>query len=68
MGLRYYKLVEVELDEKRPTFATAALWNCIMCNNMIDGMGGPGDGELCCQCAGDILAGLIKIVRPAKED
>lgn len=56
----YYRLIKTELDDSPPPdgkiqLVTAAVWSCALCGSTISGMGGPGNGELCLQCAEDII-------------
>jgi hypothetical protein len=39
-----------------------------MCRQAIDGMGGPGNGELCEQCGDDILSRKLKYDREKKDE
>jgi len=55
--LKFYKLELVEIPDPKPgefVIRTAAVWPCALCGRPIDGMGGPGDGEICVPC-GDLL-------------
>lgn len=55
--IRYYELVERSYTPNPNALVTAAVWSCELCGGVIDGMGGPGNGELCIPCGGDILSG-----------
>lgn len=66
MGLEYYKLVKV-VEEEPPEgelrIATACVWLCSLCHEVIDGMGGPGYGTLCVRCGEDLIAGNLEYSR-----
>lgn len=55
--VRYYELVEREIDVQPDQIMTAAMWYCALCRDTIFGMGGPGDGELCKRCGDAIKTG-----------
>ena len=62
----YYELVKRTIsDTKNDKFriTTAAIWECPLCGEVIDGMGGPGNGELCQRCGEEILNGQLKYQR-----
>lgn len=59
----FYRLVKETIPHTPVSFMTAAIWSCQLCGEMIDGMGGPGSGEICVKCGDDILAGRIKYDR-----
>lgn len=66
MGLEYYRLIKV-VEEEPPegmiVFATAAVWHCSLCHEVISGMGGPGYGTLCRQCGDELIAGELEYKR-----
>lgn len=41
-------------------FMTAAVIICDLCSELIDGMGGPGNGCICERCAVQLKAGLLR--------
>lgn len=54
----FYRLQKVAIPEPAPgefRIATACVWSCALCGGMIDGMGGPGDGQICVPCGDQIL-------------
>lgn len=58
-AIEYYELVRRKIDPPKGgefRIVTAAVWSCALCGSTIDGMGGPGDGDLCIRC-GDLLRG-----------
>ena len=62
----YYELVRREIRPTAPgefRIATAAVWPCRLCHEVIDGMGGPGNGEICETCAKAILGGQVQMTR-----
>ena len=68
--IEFYELVKRQIEEPKAgefRIATAAVWTCAMCREIIDGMGGPGNGELCLDCGEDIIAGHFKVGRKVKE-
>lgn len=68
MTTEYYELRKVILPDPQPDefrIATAAVWSCALCCEMIDGMGGPGNGEICVKCGEDIKHGHIRYDRAA---
>lgn len=68
MTTTYYKLVRRTLPETPPgklRLVTAAVWSCALCKATIDGMDGPGDGEICIACGDDIKAGRLGYDRAA---
>jgi hypothetical protein len=67
MKIVYYELVKHEYEPRPNGFATAAVWSCVMCGQAIDGMGGPGNGELCEKCGDDILSRKLKYDRAKHE-
>ena len=58
----YYELVKRYIDRHPMQICTASVWDCVLCGTPIDGMGGPGDGELCVECGDNILKGKYKLV------
>ena len=54
MKVTFYKLEKVTVNL---TIATAAIWNCSLCGNCIEGMGGPGNGTICVACGDALMAG-----------
>lgn len=59
----YYELVKRTNTYDPRAFVTAAVWSCALCGETIDGMGGPGSGEICVKCAEEILSGKLKYER-----
>lgn len=60
MPLKYFELQPVEIPDPEPgevRIATAAVLDCGLCGGMIDGMGGPGYGAVCVQCADVVFRG-----------
>ena len=55
----YYELVKRTIPHNPNIFVTAAVWSCSLCGETIDGMGGPGSGEICVKCGDEILAKKI---------
>ncbi len=49
----YYEIVKkpIRLGE----IATAAIWNCSLCDGTISGMGGPGSSNQICGYCGDAI-------------
>lgn len=63
-----YRLERVVLDENVNGLVTAAIWSCALCGGIIDGMGGPGNGEICESCAKAIKDGRAgRLVRGAMD-
>jgi hypothetical protein len=58
--LGFYELIFHYLSFTGGTIVTAAVWPCGLCDQMIDGMGGPGDGEICEKCGEDLKAGRLR--------
>jgi len=58
-----FYVLEKRTIETAGMIATAAVWSCVLCKQPIDGMGGPGDGELCERCGDDIKAGKFLLMR-----
>lgn len=59
----YYELVRKVIPATpsgKFRIASAAVWSCQMCGEIIDGMGGPGNGEICEKCGDGILSGTLK--------
>jgi len=54
----FYELKRVETSTDG--FATAAIHDCALCGDVIDGMGGPGRGSICVSCAEKIYRGEAK--------
>ena len=64
--IEYFELVKRQIEPPKPgefRIATAAVWSCALCRSTIDGMGGPGDGDLCVRCGDDIRHGNFKVNR-----
>lgn len=60
----YYELVKRQIEPLEPgefRITTAAVWICALCRVVIDGMGGPGNGELCVRCGDDIKSGNFRV-------
>lgn len=54
-GTHHYEIRPVR--KRAPgSIATAALLNCSLCGKNIDGMGGPGSGQLCLPCGDEIIS------------
>lgn len=67
MPTTYYQLVRRTLPDtpsRKLRIVSAAVWSCALCKQTIDGMGGPGDGEICIACGDDIKAGRLGYSRP----
>lgn len=67
----YYELVKRHIDPPKPgefRIATACVWSCILCGSMIDGMGGPGDGDLCLRCGDLIKGGKVKMTEHVSDE
>jgi len=62
----FYRLVKETISHTPGCLVTAAVWSCQLCGETIDGMGGPGSGEICVKCGDDILAGRVKYDRAAR--
>lgn len=63
--IEYYELVRKTIPNPEPgefLLVTAAIWACALCNETIDGMGGPGDGEICIPCGNLLRAGRCRNV------
>lgn len=58
-----YFVIEGANEPMRGGIATAALRMCCVCDHVVAGMGGPGSGTLCCECATLLRRGQIKIDR-----
>lgn len=59
----WYELKKVVVDPPVPgefRMATAAVRSCDLCNTIIDGMGGPGHGSICVDCADDLRRGNLR--------
>lgn len=56
----YYELVPVVSQKEGFFFASAAVINCSLCGEMIDGMGGPGRGAVCLKCAPEMISGRLR--------
>lgn len=56
----YFELHKVETKHDGLGFATSAIWPCALCTNIIDGMGGPGSGEVCEECAADLKSNRVR--------
>jgi hypothetical protein len=54
--LVFYELQKITIKEDPNAFriATAAILSCGLCGEMIDGMGGPGDGVVCVKCGDEL--------------
>lgn len=64
----YYEIVRRKIEPPKPgqlRIATAAVWSCQLCGDTIDGMGGPGHGEICVTCGDAILGRKVRMVRAA---
>ncbi len=64
----FYKLVKQVIPAAKEgefRICTAAIWSCQLCGEMIDGMDGPGSGEICVKCGDDMLAGRMRFDRAA---
>ena len=59
---RFYTL-EPRAAIKRGQVTTAALRQCLICDHVVETMGGPGCGSLCVDCTALILAGRVKLTR-----
>lgn len=62
--VEYYELVKRKIEEEPEngfSIVTAAVWSCSLCADMIDGMGGPGNGEICVKCGDLILSGQVAL-------
>ena len=59
----YYRLSKETLHHEPERICTAAVWSCSLCGSVIDGMGGPGNGEICVLCGDDIISGRLKYYR-----
>lgn len=61
--LEYFELRRVRREPAltgEPLFVTAAVLSCSLCGEMIDGMGGPGDGAVCVRCADIVRSGKAR--------
>ncbi len=68
MPTEFYELVKRRIAAPKDNeirICTAAVWSCALCGHPIDGMGGPGRGEICLACGKDILAGRLRVERPS---
>jgi hypothetical protein len=57
--VEWYELARVSEPPLEPgefRLATAAVFCCYLCGNTIDGMGGPGHGQVCIPCGDDLKA------------
>lgn len=61
--IKYYVVEPREFTPQRGRICTAAVWSCALCGEIIDGLGGPGDGEICVKCGEDIHAGRLRYER-----
>lgn len=43
-----------------PMFASAAIISCGLCNTVIAGMGGPGNGCVCARCGDELRKGRLR--------
>ena len=62
----YYELVRRTIPPPKVgefRIVTAAVWSCALCSTTIDGMGGPGNGELCIRCGDLIKSGKVKMTQ-----
>lgn len=60
MPLEYFELTKVTVPDAKPNefrLVTAAIIDCGLCGEMIDGMGGPGHGAICLRCAEVVMRG-----------
>lgn len=60
MSLKFFELQPVEIADPEPgefRIATAAIRDCGLCGEIIDGMGGPGNGSVCVRCAEVVIRG-----------
>lgn len=60
MTIKCYELRELVIEPPKPgefRIVTAAVWACALCGGTIDGMGGPGNGEICERCAEVLKSG-----------
>jgi hypothetical protein len=67
----FYELVRRKILPPSPgefRISTAAVWSCALCGLIIDGMGGPGDGELCIRCGDLIKSGSVKMTETVTND
>lgn len=62
MSKDHYKLTPVPARKPNPhSLVTAALLQCHLCGETIDGMGGPGNaGQICKECGDDLIAGRLR--------
>lgn len=68
--VEYYELVRRRITPPKDgefRIATACVWSCALCNATIDGMGGPGDGDLCIKCGDLIRSGKVKMTEHKDE-
>lgn len=56
----FFRLQRETLSSDGLRIATAAVLSCDLCDQTIDGMGGPGAGALCCLCGADLAAGRLR--------
>lgn len=58
-NVKFYQLVLVERENKPGRISTASVVSCLLCNKMIDHMGGPGRA-LCEECAEDLITRRLR--------
>lgn len=60
--IKYFELTPVTIkdDPSGFRFASAAILGCGLCGEVIDGMGGPGNGSVCERCANELRHGRLK--------
>lgn len=61
-AIKFYELnlVTIKDDPNGFRFATAAILGCGLCGEVIDGMGGPGNGIVCIRCGDELRHGRLK--------
>lgn len=60
---RYFPLNPVDAEPPEGSIVTAAVLTCSICDVMIAGAGGPGDGSICWECGTLIRRGQVKMDR-----
>lgn len=59
MTTKYYRLIEVTLDEEEEIFVSQAFLNCCMCGTPISSTSGPDHAALCSHCGNGVLKGFV---------
>lgn len=66
--MKYYKVVEIEIEPVIGTFITQCVLDCSLCGAIIKSTGGGAEGFICKDCYQDLLSGKLQKPRTNKED